>query len=122
MYQDSYHYLFPVKVFQSWQAYVTGFHHHDRDRSTVNLKTTIRLIDQTKKAPDIPTSPIESTTFSVVRQCHICQFRVMIRELQLKGEGGVPWVQIMENELECLGDRTGHDGHLTKKFLKKDYS
>ena len=37
----------------------------------------------------------------------------------LKGEGGVPWVQIMENELECLGDRRGHDGHSAKKFLKK---
>ena len=35
----------------------------------------------------------------------------------LKGEGGVPWVQIMENELECLGDRRGHDGHLAKKRL-----
>ena len=41
---------------------------------------------------------------------------------KFKGEGGVPWVQIMENELECLGDRRGHDGHLTKKFLKKVYS
>ena len=40
----------------------------------------------------------------------------------LRGKGGVPWVQIMENELECLGDRRGHDGHLAKKFLKKDYS
>ena len=29
----------------------------------------------------------------------------------VKGEGGVPWVQIMENELECLGDRKGRDGH-----------
>ena len=30
----------------------------------------------------------------------------------LRGPGrGVPWVQIMENELECLGDRRGHDGH-----------
>ena len=25
----------------------------------------------------------------------------------------------MENELECLGDRKGHDGHLAKKVLKK---
>ena len=32
--------------------------------------------------------------------------------VDFKGEGGgVPWVQIMENELECLGDRRGHDGH-----------
>ena len=31
----------------------------------------------------------------------------------LRGKGGgVPWVQIMENESECLGDRRGHDGHL----------
>ena len=36
-----------------------------------------------------------------------------------KGEGGVPWVQIMENELECIGDRRGHDGHLAKKLKKK---
>ena len=41
---------------------------------------------------------------------------------KLKGEGGgggVPWVKIMENELECLGDRKGHDGHLAKQVLKK---
>ena len=25
----------------------------------------------------------------------------------------------MKNELEGLGDRKGHDGHLAKKFLKK---
>ena len=43
-------------------------------------------------------------------------------KLVVKGEGGVPWVQIMENELECLGDRRGHDGHLVQKFLKKYYS
>ena len=24
----------------------------------------------------------------------------------------------MQNELECLGDREGHDSHLAKKFLK----
>ena len=35
---------------------------------------------------------------------------------------GVPWVQIMESALECLCDRRGHDGHLAKKILKKDYS
>ena len=29
----------------------------------------------------------------------------------VKGEGGVPCVQIMENELECLGDRRDHDSH-----------
>ena len=38
------------------------------------------------------------------------------------GGGGVPWVKIMENELECLGDRKGHDGHLAKQVLKKYYS
>ena len=25
----------------------------------------------------------------------------------------------MENELECLGDRKGHDGHFAKQVLKK---
>ena len=43
-----------------------------------------------------------------------------IMGLHLRGKGGVPWVQIMENE--CLGDRKGHDGHLAKKFLNKYYS
>ena len=47
---------------------------------------------------------------------------MMRLEQTLRGKGGVPWVQIMENELECLGDRRGHDSHLAKKFLKKDYS
>ena len=28
----------------------------------------------------------------------------------------------MENELECLGDREGHDGHFAKQVLKKYYS
>ena len=28
----------------------------------------------------------------------------------------------MENEIESLGDRKDDDGHLAKKFLKKDYS
>ena len=45
---------------------------------------------------------------------------------KFKGEGGegggVPWVKIMENELECLGDRKGHDSHLAKQVLKKYYS
>ena len=30
----------------------------------------------------------------------------------IKGEGGVPRVQIMKNDLECLGDTKGHGGHL----------
>ena len=37
----------------------------------------------------------------------------------LRGKGGVPWVQIMENELEYLADRGGHGGHLGEKFVKK---
>ena len=37
----------------------------------------------------------------------------------LRGKGGVPWVQIMENELEYLDDRGGHGGHLGEKFVKK---
>ena len=47
---------------------------------------------------------------------YICQGR---REGVLKGEGGVPWVQIMENEFEYLADRGGHGGHLGEKFVKK---
>ena len=37
----------------------------------------------------------------------------------LRGKGGVPWVQIMENEFEYLADRGDHGGHLAEKFLKK---
>ena len=33
----------------------------------------------------------------------------------LRGKGGVPRVYITENELDGLGDRKGHDGHLAKK-------
>ena len=46
---------------------------------------------------------------------------MLVRQIAmtLRGKGGVPWVKIMENELECLGDRTGHDGHLTKKVFEK---
>ena len=31
----------------------------------------------------------------------------------------MPRVQIVGNELECLGDRKVHDGHFAKQFLKK---
>ena len=37
----------------------------------------------------------------------------------IKGAGGVPWGQIMENEFENLVDRGVHGGHLGEKFLKK---
>ena len=36
-----------------------------------------------------------------------------------KGAGGVPWVQIMENEFECLVVRWGDGGHFAEKFVKK---
>ena len=43
-----------------------------------------------------------------------------VLKCNFKGEGGgVPWVQIMENELEYLDDRGGHNGHLGEKFVKK---
>ena len=32
---------------------------------------------------------------------------------------GVPWVQIMENEFECLVVRGGDGGHFAEKFVKK---
>ena len=35
----------------------------------------------------------------------------------LRGQGGVPLGQIMENEFEYLVDRGGHGGHLAKKFF-----
>ena len=39
-------------------------------------------------------------------------YRSLTKCFPLRGKGGgVPWVHIMENELECLGDRRGHDGH-----------
>ena len=41
------------------------------------------------------------------------------RFILLRGKGGVPWVQIMENEFEYLADRGDHGGHLAEKFLKK---
>ena len=37
----------------------------------------------------------------------------------LRGQGGVPWVQIMENEFECLVVRRGDGGHFAEKFVKK---
>ena len=39
--------------------------------------------------------------------------------LSLRGQGGVPWVQIMENEFECLVVRRGDGGHFAEKFVKK---
>ena len=38
---------------------------------------------------------------------------------EVKGAGGVPWVQIMENEFECLIVRGGHGGHIAEKCVKK---
>ena len=35
------------------------------------------------------------------------------------GVGGVPWVQIMEIEFECLVVRGGDGGHFAEKFVKK---
>ena len=37
----------------------------------------------------------------------------------LRGQGGVPWVQIMENEFECLVVRRSDGGHFAEKFVKK---
>ena len=35
-----------------------------------------------------------------------------------RGGGRVPWVKIMENELECLGDRKGHDAQCAQNGRK----
>ena len=37
----------------------------------------------------------------------------------LKGAGGVPWGQIMENKFEYLADRGGHGGHLGENFVNE---
>ena len=44
---------------------------------------------------------------------------LILKSSFLRGKGGVPWVQIMENEFEYLADRGGHGGHLGEKFVKK---
>ena len=38
---------------------------------------------------------------------------------ELRGQGGVPWVQIMENEFECLVVKRGDGGHFAERFVKK---
>ena len=45
--------------------------------------------------------------------------RIYLGSFSLRGQGGVPWGQIMEKEFEYLVDRGGHGGHLAEKFLKK---
>ena len=37
----------------------------------------------------------------------------------VKGIGGVPGGQIMENEFDSLAGRGGPDGHFAAKFVKK---
>ena len=40
--------------------------------------------------------------------------------LHLRGQGGgIPRVQIIENEFECLVVRGGDSGHFAEKFVKK---
>ena len=39
-------------------------------------------------------------------------------ERDLRGQGGVPGVQIMENEFECLADRGGQDLAVAEEFVK----
>ena len=55
--------------------------------------------------------PVYKSLIHVVAFC-------LNKALRGKG-GGVPWVQIMENEFEYLADRGGHGGHLGEKFVKK---
>ena len=60
----------------------------------------------------------QETLFAVTK-CLDILLRTTIYLLHLRGKGGVPWVQIMENEFEYLADRGGHGGHLGEKFVKK---
>ena len=46
-------------------------------------------------------------------------FNYLLNLSSLRGQGGVPWVQIMENEFECLVVRRGDGGHFAEKFVKK---
>ena len=57
----------------------------------------------------------------VVRQknLHMIQYMTGSTGPALKGAGGVPLVQIMENEFECLVVRGGDGGHFAEKFVKK---
>ena len=43
----------------------------------------------------------------------------MSKAQSVKGAGGVPWVQIMENEFECLVVRRGDGGHFALKLTSK---
>ena len=66
----------------------------------------------------------EETFGPMEEDCYKSHFGCIIDDMNIdiddvKGEGGVPWVQIIENELEYLADRGGHGGHLGEKFVKK---
>ena len=41
--------------------------------------------------------------------------RVVLTEL-LQGQGGVPWLQIMESEFKCPYDRGGYGNHFAEKL------
>ena len=43
----------------------------------------------------------------------------LARQQVIYGAGGVPWIQIMGNELKCLVVRAGHGSHFAKKLVKK---
>ena len=45
------------------------------------------------------------------------QYNSIMRSL--RGQGGVSWVQIMENEFECLVVRWDDGGHFAEEFVKK---
>ena len=38
----------------------------------------------------------------------------------LRGQGGVPWGKIMENEFECLTDGRGLGGYFSEEFVPKE--
>ena len=73
-------------------------------------------------------------TNSLFLRCFICSSQVRFSSMMtpknftlsafftfcpLRGKGGVPGGQIMENEFEYLTDRGGYGDHLAEKFLKK---
>ena len=72
---------------------------------------------------------MQDNTFSRTSGLIACDDRVSCKLLYniwisgkiktLRGKGGVPGGQIMENEFEYLTDRGGYGDHLAEKFLKK---
>ena len=74
-----------------------------------------KAVDNEYQMLGTPHSPTVSTNQIVVPRGTPRDVEVLV----LRGQGGVPWVQIMENEFECLVVRGGDVGHFAEKFVNK---